>query len=109
VRFSEVPLKWQVRSLNPLGSETIRKRVDFNIRAASTGTGSRIEELESALGNLISWLEDDTLAIMKDTTKMGITFDHADCARLRAQIERADKVLNTPSPPVASQKGKEEE
>jgi hypothetical protein len=49
-----------------------------SVRAASTGTGSRIEELESA------------------------------CALLRAQIERADKVLNKPAPPVASQKGKED-
>jgi hypothetical protein len=50
-----------------------------SVRAARTGTGSRIEELESA------------------------------CALLRAQIERAEKVLNKPAPPVASRKGKEEE
>jgi hypothetical protein len=52
-----------------------------------------VEEAREALAQLINWLEDDTLEIMKDTRRMGITFDEADCQSLREQIEKAKIVL----------------
>jgi hypothetical protein len=58
-------------------------------RAAVPAPGRERE----ALQELLEWLENDTLEIMKDTMKMGITFDQRDCQALREQIEKAQKVL----------------
>lgn len=58
----------------------------------------RAQKVEQALVELIQWLDDDTLEIMKDTIKMGITFDQTDCTLLREQIEKARAVLDAEYP-----------
>lgn len=52
--------------------------------------------LREALENLIYWLDADTMEIMKDTIKMGLTFDWKDCGLLREQIEKARLALGSP-------------
>jgi hypothetical protein len=57
---------------------------------------TEVFKLKETLGNLLEWLENDTLEIMKDTRTMGITFDSTDCSRLRQQIELAAAALDEP-------------
>jgi hypothetical protein len=62
-------------------------------QAAERELAERAARLEKAMTDLIDWLDNDTLEIMKDTMRMGITFDQKDCELLREEIEKARRAL----------------